>query len=157
MIPLIVLIVVLLLARGIGAAGFRPLNSWRAATRAGLAAMFLFTAVAHFNSMRQDMINMVPPWVPNPGFIVTLTGICEIAGAVGLIMPSTRRAAAIGLILFLISVFPANVYAAQTGVTIGGQPATALLPRGLMQVLFIWMIWWSGLNADRHKRAATKP
>ncbi len=56
--------------------------------------MFCFTAAAHFNSMRPDMIAMVPPSVPNPEFMVTFTGICEILGAIGLLVPRTRRIAA---------------------------------------------------------------
>jgi hypothetical protein len=43
--------------------------------------MLCFTAAAHFNSVRPDMVAMVPPGVPNPEFMVTFTGICEILGA----------------------------------------------------------------------------
>jgi uncharacterized membrane protein len=48
--------------------------------------MLCFTAAAHFNSMRPDMVAMVSPSVPNPEFMVTFTGICEILGAVGLLV-----------------------------------------------------------------------
>src|SRR5687767_2394331 len=116
MIPLIVLVAVTLVSRAAGQLFVPYLRDWPAAIRVGLAVMFLFTAAAHFNSMRPDMIAMVPPFVPNPGFMVTFTGVCEILGAIGLLIPHTRRLAAIALILLLLSVLPANIYAAQEGV-----------------------------------------
>jgi uncharacterized membrane protein len=144
MVPLVVLVIVAFLARLVGQLGVRPMKDWVAATRVGLAAMFCFTAIAHFNVMRADLVRMVPPWVPAPEFMVTFTGICEILGAVGLLVPSTRRIAAVALILFLIAVLPANIHAALIGGTIGGEPVTPLLPRIALQVLFIGLVWWSG-------------
>lgn len=149
MAPLVVLIAAVLLARLLGAWKIRGLNSWPAATRAGLAAMFCFTAVAHFGPMRHDMVRMLPPWVPSPEAVILFTGVCEIAGAIGLLVPRTRRIAAIALVLFLIAVFPANMHAARTGVSLGGSPVTPLIPRALMQVLFIALTWWSGFVAAR--------
>jgi len=46
-------------------------------------------------------VAMVPPSVPNPEFMVTFTGICEILGAVGLLVPQTRRIAAVALIVYI--------------------------------------------------------
>jgi uncharacterized membrane protein len=108
--------------------------------------MFGFTAAAHFNSMRADMVRMVPPAVPNPEFMVTFTGICEILGAVGLLIPRTRRVAAVALIVFLVAVLPANIQAALSGVTLRGAPPTPLIPRIVLQLLFIALIWWSGVR-----------
>jgi len=64
MIPLIVLLAATLAAKLVGAWLVKGLESWPAATRAGLAAMFCFTAVSHFSSMREDLLQMVPDWVP---------------------------------------------------------------------------------------------
>jgi uncharacterized membrane protein len=149
MAPLMVLAVVTLLARLAGALGAAPLRTWAAATRAGLAVMFCFTAAAHFSSMRADLVRMTPPAVPNPEFMVTLTGICEILGAMGLLISRTRRAAAIALIVFLLAVLPANIHAALSGVTLRGAPATPLVPRIALQALFIALLWWSGVRAPR--------
>jgi uncharacterized membrane protein len=114
--------------------------------------MFCFTAAAHFNSMRPDMIAMVPPFVPNPALMVTFTGICEILGAIGLLIPRTRRLAAIALIVMLIAILPANIHAAQAGVTLRGAPATPLVPRIALQGLFIGLLWWCGVRqpSPRH-------
>ena len=147
MAPLIVLIVAILLARAVGYAGVSGLRSWPAATRLGLAAMFCFPAAAHFTTMRADLARMVPPAIPNPELMVTITGICELLGAIGLLVPRTRRAAAIALIGFLLAVLPANVHAALAGVTLRGAPPTPLAPRIALQALFIVLVWWSGLRA----------
>ncbi|RIX28991.1 hypothetical protein D1781_15010 [Amnibacterium setariae] len=45
--------------------------------------------------------------------LVQLTGVCELAGAAGLVLPRTRPAAAVALIAFYVAVFPANAYAAR--------------------------------------------
>ena len=153
MAPLIVLVVVTLLSRLIGYLGVNPLRDWAACTRVGLAVMFCFTAAAHFNSMRSDMIEMVPPDVPNPEFMVTFTGVCEILGGVGLLVPRTRRIAAVALIVFLLAVLPANIHAAQAGVTLRGAPATPVVPRVALQGLFIALLWWSGVHRGSRKLA----
>ena len=148
MVPLIVLIVVALAARTAGALGVTPLRHWAGAIRVGLAAMFCVTASAHFNSMRADLLRMVPPSMPNPELMVSFTGLCEIFGAIGLLVPATRRVAAAALIALLLAVLPANVHAAQAGVTIRGGAVTPLLPRIALQVFFIGLVWWSGFRAN---------
>ncbi len=154
MAPLVVLVAATLAARLAGRLGLRALNDWPAAVRAGLAVMFLFTAAAHFApGLRDDLIRMVPPQVPYPALVVTFTGICEVAGAIGLLLPRTRRLAAIALILFLLAVLPANIHAALAEVPLRGRPPTPLLPRIALQGLFIGLIWWSGLHAPRRSRA----
>jgi uncharacterized membrane protein len=143
MASLIVLIGSLIVFRSLGAAGVAAFASWAAATRAALALMFLVTASAHFTPMKEDLIRMVPKAVPYPRLVVYFTGICEVLGAIGLLVPSLQRAAGIALVLFLIAVFPANVNAARTGVTLRGKPATPLWLRLPMQLLFIGLTWWA--------------
>ncbi|TDZ80494.1 hypothetical protein DE4585_00411 [Mycobacteroides salmoniphilum] len=113
MAPLIALVVGSLLARLIGALGLTPVNSWPAAVAVGLAAMFTLTGVAHFvPKMRKAMIAIVPPWIPAAGFLVALTGVLELLGAIGVLVPPTRVVAAACLGMLLVVMFPANVYAA---------------------------------------------
>jgi uncharacterized membrane protein len=99
--------------------------------------MFVLTGVSHFVGMRDDLINMVPPMLPEPGLLVTITGVLELAGAAGLLWHRTAPWAAGGLAAMLLAMFPANVYAAVEGISLGGSPATPLLPRTLMQLLFL--------------------
>jgi len=137
MTPLIVLVVVTVVLRAVGAAGVRELRRWATALRGGLAAMFLVTGGSHFVGMREDLISMVPPALPAPGLLVTVTGVLELAGAVGLLRRRTVPWAAGGLAVLLVAMFPANVHAALEGLTLGGAPAMPLLPRTLLQAVFL--------------------
>lgn len=139
---LIVLFTSLLVYRAVGALGLEWLDSWQVAARCALSTMLLFTASAHFTRMRDDLVRMMPPSFPWPRAMVYFTGLCEIAGAIGLQFPLTRRASGIALIIFFLAVFPANVRAARSGITLRGKPATALWLRAPMQVLFIFIAWW---------------
>ena len=101
-------------ARVVGWLGVDYVDSWPKAFAVGLAAMFVMTGVAHFvNPLRRDMIAIVPPQLPAPGLLVTITGVLELLGAAGLLYPSTRIAAAACLFLLMLVMFPANVYAAR--------------------------------------------
>jgi uncharacterized membrane protein len=154
MAPVIVLIAATLLARVVGRLGLNTLQHWPTATRMGLAVMFCFTASAHFNSMRADLLRMVPPAIPNPDLIITFTGLCEVLGAVGLVIPRTQRLAATALIMFLIAVLPANIHAARSALTLNGAPVTPLWPRVALQMVFIWLVWWSALRWNERTSGA---
>jgi uncharacterized membrane protein len=93
--------------------------------------------------MKEDFVRMMPPSIPWPRGMVYFTGVCEIAGAVGLLLPEFRRAAAYALIAFFLAVLPANIHAARAGVYLRGKPATSLWLRIPMQVLFIAVAFWS--------------
>jgi uncharacterized membrane protein len=101
-------------ARVVGWLGVDYVDSWPKAIAVGLAAMFVMTGIAHFvQPLRSDMIAIVPPRLPAPGLLVTVTGVLELLGAVGLLLTSTRVAAAVCLLLLMLAMFPANVYAAR--------------------------------------------
>jgi uncharacterized membrane protein len=108
--------------------------------------MFLLTAGAHFIGLRADLIRMVPSALGNPGFWVTFTGIAEIAGAIGILISATRRVAAVGLLLLLLALFPANVYAARHHVMLGGESATPLVQRGIEQIIYFVAVAWAGFG-----------
>jgi uncharacterized membrane protein len=95
------------LLRALGAAGVDAFGTWVGSARVALAVMFLFTASAHFSRMKEDLLRMVPPSFPSPRTLVLVTGVLEIAGAIGLLVPATRRIAGIGLALLLLAMFPA--------------------------------------------------
>jgi uncharacterized membrane protein len=114
MAPLITLLVGSFAARLIGWLGVGYVDNWTAAVEVGLAAMFVLTGVAHFAPpMRRDLIAIVPPRLPAPGQLVTVTGVLELLGAAGLLVPATRVAAALCLLLLMLAMFPANIYAAR--------------------------------------------
>jgi len=143
MVPLGVLLVSLLVFRTFGALGFEPLSEWRTAAACALAVMFLFTASAHFTRTKKDLIAMVPSVFPRPELLVSATGVLEVLGAVGLLVPATRSLAGIGLILLLVAMFPANVAAARKGIPLRGKPPTPLPLRLFLQLVFIGTTWWA--------------
>jgi uncharacterized membrane protein len=143
MVVLVVLVVAILAFRGLGSLWFQSLASWQSATRYGLAVMLFFTSSAHFTSLRAELVRMTPPWVPWPEVMVFFTGLCEILGAVAVLMPEVRSVAGIALIVLFVALLPANVYAARAGLTLRGKPVTPLWLRIPMQLLFIGLTWWS--------------
>ena len=116
---------------------------WRDAARIGMAVMFLFTAVSHFSSLRHDLARMIPPPFTGAMWLIYLTGILELAGAIGLLTRRWRRPAAWGLIALLAAMFPANVYAAMNAVRLGGNPASALWYRAPLQIFWVVVLWWA--------------
>lgn len=102
------------IARIVGLLGVAYVDTWSSAAAVGLAAMFALTGIAHFvDPLRRDMIAIVPPRLPAPGLLVTVTGALELLGAAGLLYPPTRVAAAVCLFVLMLAMFPANVYAAR--------------------------------------------
>jgi len=101
-IVLIILVGSLLIFRVAGVFGVAAFSTWVAAVRWALAAMFLFTGIAHFTKAKYSMARMVPQVFGNAMAWVYFTGLCEIAGAVGLLLPRFRSLAGICLILLLI-------------------------------------------------------
>jgi uncharacterized membrane protein len=113
------------------------------ALRLALAVMFAFTALSHFlPRTRPALVRMVPPALPAPGLLVTLTGLAELAGAAGLLLPPLVRAAALALAALLIAMFPANVHADRAGVVIAGRRATPLRVRLPMQLFWVACLLW---------------
>jgi uncharacterized membrane protein len=138
MTPLIALVAGTLLARFAGWISVDALDSWPHALRVGLAAMFVLTGLAHFGlERRQALTAMVPRGLPRPDLLVTITGVLEIAGAIGLLIPATARLAAWCLALLMLTMLPANVSAARRGLMLGGRPVTPLAIRLPMQVAFV--------------------
>ena len=108
-----------------------------------LAAVFLVMGVLHFvPGFARGMGAMIPQRLRGPfsaRFLVRFTGVCEIAGGIGLLVPWTHLAAVIALCVFLVAVFPANAYAAQHRERFGAA-ATPLVPRAIAQVLLIALL-----------------
>ena len=150
MVTLFILVFGSLLLRGIGWLGVTWLSSWRTAVRVALAIMFLFTGLTHFSDMRHDFVEMIPAPLPKELWLVYVTGALEIAGALGLLIPRLRRPAAIGLVLLLIAMFPANVHASLNGIPLRGEPPTSLWLRLPMQLLFMGAVWWTSLRTPLH-------
>jgi uncharacterized membrane protein len=153
---LFVLVITAVVLRIAGWLGVTPLTSWGAVGRTSSSVMLLFTGSSHFSSMKDDFVAMLPEPVPKDVRIIYLTGLTEIAGAIGLLIPNTRRAAGMALVVQLAAMFPANVNAALQGIPLRGKPPTALWLRAPMQLLYIAVIWLTAIsgppNAAKSKR-----
>lgn len=113
----------------------------RLAMRFLLSAFYGAVGLLHLTSPH-GFVMIVPPFVPWPETIVWFTGLAEIAGAVGLIIPALRYAAGIGLALYAVCVFPANINHAVNMIDVGALPNSWWYhgPRFLLQPV---MVWWA--------------
>lgn len=115
-----------------------------------LAVVFVGMGITHFVPVvARGMAAMIPPRMKGSGLLsarslVRLTGVCEIAGGIGLLVPLTHVAAAIALVVFLIAVFPANAFAARHPERFG-RAAVPFWPRLAAQVALIGLLLFAGL------------
>lgn len=136
--PLIAFVATTLVLRLLGRLRFASFDAWRPSLRGGLTALFLMTGVVHFvPGYRESMVAMVPPWLPWPEALVAVTGVLELAGAVGLWVRPFKRTAAVCLVLLMIAMFPANVYASLNGIEFNGSAPEPLLQRTLVEILWV--------------------
>ena len=113
--------------------------------RYGLAAVYAFIGVVHLVAT-DKMLPLMPDWVPEPRLVIQATGLSEIAGAAGLLTRPFRRAAALGLALYAVCVYPANLKHAFDHVPIAGIPDSWWYhgPRLAFQPVFVWAALWAG-------------
>jgi uncharacterized membrane protein len=108
-----------------------------------LGAFFVAAGINHF-AHPGIYLRIVPPWLPAPDLLVRISGICEILGGIGVLVPNTRGAAGVGLIALLVAVFPANVQMAvhpEKYADIGS--AAAFYIRLPLQAVIIAWVWWA--------------
>jgi uncharacterized membrane protein len=109
------------------------------------ALFFIFAGIAHF-VQGEGFAAMIPEWVPFRLGLIYVTGVLEIVLAVLLLIPYTRKQARFWTAVYLIVIFPANIYAAIAGIPAPGQEeANELLLwiRLLFQPLLIWWVLWA--------------
>ncbi len=102
----------------------------------------LFIAAGALHFIRPAMYEkIVPPQLGHAPELVAISGLAEIAGGIGLMIPRTRRAAGLGLVALLVAVWPANIFMAVEAKRFAAEgPAWALWARVPLQVLLIWWI-----------------
>ena len=111
-----------------------------------LLTVFMVAAGVNHFIAPETYAAMVPSFLPAPRALVYVSGIAEIAGGLGLILPATRRLAAWGLIALFLAVFPANINMAVNDLPLGSRqlPAWALWGRLPLQlVLIAWAFWYT--------------
>jgi uncharacterized membrane protein len=131
---------------------------WQRALRLAAAGLFVFTGTLHFT--RPGVYErIVPPGFPNPALLVVISGACEIAGGLGLLIRPLRRLAGWGLIALLIAVFPSNVYMAVVPQDVDGLriPIWLLWLRLPIQAVIILWVWFVALDETDPDPPDAKP
>jgi uncharacterized membrane protein len=107
-----------------------------------LAVLFLVAGALHF-AFPNVYLKIMPPYLPNHLLLVYISGAAEVLGGLGLLIPSTRKAAAWGLVALLIAVLPANVYMATSHMRLPGVMGQSWaqwlrLPLQIPLILWAW-------------------
>ena len=112
------------------------LLKWLLAIAVGLSGVLHFTSSKTYEAM-------IPSWLPAHRPLVLISGVFELLGAVGLLVPHTQHVAAWGLIALFIAVFPANVNMAVNTLPLGRRrvPTWTLWARLPLQLVFIGWAW----------------
>jgi uncharacterized membrane protein len=108
-----------------------------------LGIFFVVAGVAHF--LRPEIyMKIMPPYLPWPRELVYLSGVCEVALGVLVLVPRFTVPAAWGLIALLLAVFPANVYMATHAELFPGiKPVLLWLRLPFQGVLIAWAYWFT--------------
>ncbi len=104
-----------------------------------LFALYMLAGILHV-AWPAPFLKITPSWVPIPEFVIFFTGVCEIAGALGLLRRAVARSAGIGLALYAVAVFPANINHAI--IDMGSAHPTLgwwyHIPRFALQPVLVW-------------------
>ncbi len=108
-----------------------------------LSAFYVVAGILHLTAPA-GFVRIVPQIVPWPVAVVMVTGVLEIAGAIGLMVPKLRRAAGIGLAAYAVCVFPANINHAFNMISVAGLPNSWWYhaPRLAFQPILVWWAFY---------------
>ena len=103
-----------------------------------MASIYILAGLNHFR-IPDFYLQMMPPYLPAPLFLIYLSGFFEVAFGVLLFFRKTRKLAASGIILMLLAFMLAHVYMYQQGGVQFQVPDFILLIRIPFQ--FVLMAW----------------
>lgn len=118
---------------------------------AGLAVVFLWFmggGIAHFTST-EFFVSIMPPWIGYHYEIVYISGVLEILGALGILVPGLRQWAGIGLLLLVVCVTPANVHMWLNPELFPDVPEAFLIFRLVLQLALLALIWWCTCTPEK--------
>jgi uncharacterized membrane protein len=129
--------------------------SWPRRIALVLASVFYIGAgILHFTKTA-FYLKIMPPYIPWHLALVQISGVCEILGGIGLLIPPLRRSAAWGLVALLIAVFPANVYMVTNPVAAGAASLSPLMLWGRLPLQLVFIVWVLWATDPSNGRAAT--
>jgi uncharacterized membrane protein len=120
-------------------------KSYRELGSYAMVIFLVFFGLSHFYK-QDELILMLPDFIPFPEFIIFITGIIEITLAVGLLFPTTRRLSGILIAVYFIAVLPANIYKAVNAVEISGtlsNDTVAWLRIFFQPIFIVWALYCS--------------
>ena len=118
-----------------------------------LAVSIIVVGSLHF-IVSEPFVKIVPDFLPDHLALVYISGVFEILGGIGLLTPPVSRAAALGLVLLFIAVYPANINMAVNMIHIDGVPDSRWLQAvrlPLQFVLIAWAYWYTKPDTDRNQ------
>tara|TARA_R110000744_G_scaffold353186_2_gene459486 strand:- start:1575 stop:1961 length:387 start_codon:yes stop_codon:yes gene_type:complete len=107
-----------------------------------IALFFLTGGIAHFVVADFFMMAM-PDYLGYHKELVLVSGVLEILGAIGILIPQTRLLAGYGLIALIIAVYPANIHMALHPEKYKNLSELFLYIRLPFQFIFVWFVWWA--------------
>ena len=114
-----------------------PDGLWKKLVLLGLAAFFINVGIDHF--INPDFyLSIMPPAFPLHLEAVYISGLFEVLGGLGVLIPRFRKFSGWGLIALLIAVYPANIYMALTPEAFPDVPLSALYIRLVFQFIFFY-------------------
>lgn len=150
----------------LGRLGIPFLRDGRACMRLALTLALMFFGVDHLVTPERYLA-MIETWMPWPEKVIAITGLCEIAGGLGLCLPALRRWAGLLLAVYFIAVFPANIHNAVQGLNVEGLPSSQWYYwlRLAFQPLAVWwalygagiLSWPFGRSMPLHLTPTTTP
>ena len=109
--------------------------------------LYLVGGINHFRSAPM-YVAIVPPHYSHPAAWVQFTGVAEILGGIGLLLPQTRRLSAWSIIAMLIVYFDVHFYMLQHAERFAPIPKWALEARIPLQFV---LIAWAYVYARRRE------
>lgn len=116
-----------------------------------IALFFLIGGIAHF-FFTDFFVMAMPDYLGYHKELVLISGIFELLGAIGILIPKTRFLAGCGLIALIVAVYPANINMALHPERYPDIPAMFLYIRLPLQFLFVWFVWWA-IHLGKRKKA----
>jgi uncharacterized membrane protein len=105
-----------------------------------MGALYITAGALHF-VLTRTYVGIMPDYLPAHRELVMRSGVAEIAGGIGVMVPQTKRAAGWGLVLLLVSVMPANIWMAQHPERYSNIPLWVIWLRLPLQLPLLWWAW----------------
>ena len=123
-----------------------------------MAVIYIAAGALHL-SAPDKFLAIMPPVIPYPKAVVLFTGACEVAGAIGLLLPVARRLAGVMLAIYAVCVWPANIYEALWHVSAPPLPDSWWYhgPRLAFQPVLVWWALFAGCVIDWPFKDSRKP